>query len=79
VIGAIDLGDARATGLRFDGCGIGELMVEGATLARVDLTGADLGLVRGVAGLRGAAMTPGQLMDIAPLLAVAAGIEVRVG
>jgi uncharacterized protein YjbI with pentapeptide repeats len=78
VIGAIDLGDAHATLLRFDHSRIGELIVEGTRLSRVDLTGATVGSVRGVAGLRGAAITPGQLVELAPVLAAAAGIEVRI-
>jgi uncharacterized protein YjbI with pentapeptide repeats len=77
VIGALDLGDTRATGLTFGGCRIDEINLDGARLERADLTGAQLGIVRGVRGLRGGRVTLGQLMDLAPLLAADIGIEVR--
>ena len=77
VIGGLDLGDARATHVRFEGCRLDELNVDGARLTAVDLRGAELATVRGVAGLRGAVVGPGQLLDLAPFLAAAAGIVVR--
>jgi uncharacterized protein YjbI with pentapeptide repeats len=77
VIGALDLGDTRATGLTFGGCRIDEINLDGARLERVDFTGAQLGLVRGVRGLRGGRVTLAQLMDLARLLAAEIGIEVR--
>ena len=77
VIGGLDLGDARATHVRFEGCRLDELNVDGARLTAVDLRGAELATVRGVAGLRGTVVSPGQLLDLAPLLAAAAGIVVR--
>jgi uncharacterized protein YjbI with pentapeptide repeats len=77
VIGALDLGDTRATGLTFGDCRIDEINLDGARLERVDFSGAQLGIVRGVRGLRGGRVTLGQLMDLAPLLAAELGIVVR--
>lgn len=77
VIGELDLGEVQARGLTFDGCEIGILDVAGARLSATDLAGARIGTVRGIAGLRGATVSTGQLLDLAPLLAVHLGIVVR--
>jgi uncharacterized protein YjbI with pentapeptide repeats len=76
-IDELDLGDAELRSVRFEGCSIDDLAVEGTRLLDVDLAGARLGIVRGVAGLRGASITASQLVDLAPLLAVHLGITVR--
>jgi uncharacterized protein YjbI with pentapeptide repeats len=77
VIGELDLGTVEARDLTFEGCEIELLDVTGARLIRTDLTGASIGAVRGVAGLRGATVTPAQLVDLAPLMAAHLGIKVR--
>ena len=77
VIGELDLGTAEARDLRFEGCKIELLDVGGARLGGADLTGAVLGAVRGVAGLRGATITAEQLVDLAPQLAAHLGLKVR--
>jgi hypothetical protein len=45
----------------------------------LDLTRARIGTVRGIASRRGAAVTPAQLLELAPLLAAHLGIDVRAG
>lgn len=77
VIGVLDVGDAQLRSVRFDGCTIGELDVTGARLVGVDLSRAELGTVRGIGSLRGAIVGPGQLVDLAPLLAAHVGLEIR--
>ena len=75
-MGELDLGTAEARGLSFEDCEIELLDVTGARLVSADLTGATIGAVRGVSGLRGATITPAQLMDLAPLLAAHLGVKV---
>jgi uncharacterized protein YjbI with pentapeptide repeats len=74
-IGELDLGDAAVRSVTFERTSIEDLSVEGARLTDVDLRGARLTLVRGIAGLRGATMAPGQLLDVAPQLAAHLGIR----
>lgn len=76
-VGELDLGTAEGRGLSFEGSEIELLDVTGSRLVDADLTGATIGAVRGVAGLRGATVTPVQLMDLAPHLAAHLGIKVR--
>jgi uncharacterized protein YjbI with pentapeptide repeats len=75
-IGELDLGDAEARSVRIDRSTIDDLSLEGARLHDVDLSGARLALVRGIAGLRGTVIGPGQLIDLAPLLAAHLGIGI---
>lgn len=77
VIGELDLGTCEARGLTFEDCEIELLDVTGARLFAADLTGAAIGAVKGVAGLRGATVTPAQLVDLAPQLAAHLGLRVR--
>lgn len=76
-IGELDLGAAEGRGLSLEGCDVELLDVTGARLSAVDLTGAAIGAVKGVDGLRGAVITPAQLVDIAPLMAAHLGLKVR--
>ena len=76
-IGELDLGTVEARDLTLSGCQIELLDVTGARLVRADFTGATIGAVRGVAGLRGATVTPAQLVDLASLLAAHVGLKVR--
>jgi uncharacterized protein YjbI with pentapeptide repeats len=76
-IGELDLGDAEARGVSFERCAIDDLSVEGARLADVGLSGARLGQVRGVAGLRGATLDAGQVVDLVPVLAAHLGITIK--
>ena len=76
-IGELDLADAELRIVRFVGSSIDELTVAGARLTEVDLSGATLRAIRGIDGLRGATISPGQLVDLAPLLADHIGLRVR--
>lgn len=76
-ISELGLGDAELRSVRFEATTIDDLAVEGTRMTDVDLTGARLGVVRGIAGLRGATVAPEQLLDLAPLLAAHLGIRTR--
>lgn len=76
-IDEIDLLDATARRVAFDGSRVGALNVGGATLTDVDLRGADLREIVGMAGLRGATISPEQLQLMAPALAEQAGLRVE--
>lgn len=76
-IGSLDLGDAQIRAVRFERATVDELTVTGARLSGVDLTGAILGTVRGIESLRGATVSPEQLIDLAPSMAGHLGIEIR--
>ncbi|HWD63259.1 MAG TPA: pentapeptide repeat-containing protein, partial [Humibacter sp.] len=73
----LDLGDATATRVAFERCSIDTLEVSHARMTDVDLRGADLGGVRGVASLRGAVVSFEQLMGLAPALADGVGLRVE--
>lgn len=77
VIGELDLGQAQVQRLRLDGVKLGVLDCTGARLIDVDFTGAEIGAVRGIDGLRGATISASQLLDFAPLLAAHLGVRVR--
>lgn len=77
VIDELDLSGAHARSLRLAGTSVETLTVEEARLERVDLRGGRIGTVRGVAGLRGAILGAGQLLELAPVLAAHLGVAVR--
>lgn len=76
IIDELDLGDVQAERISFQDCRIGMLALHGARLKDVDLRGATLAGLSGVAGLRGATIGELQLQDLAPLLAAEAGLQV---
>ncbi len=76
-LGAVDARGATLRAVRFRDCSISELNVTEARLAKVDLSGARLSSLIGVDNLRGAIVNHGQLLDLAPQLAVQLGLEVR--
>ncbi|MCC2031676.1 pentapeptide repeat-containing protein [Microbacterium allomyrinae] len=76
-IDEIDLLDATARRVSFESSRIGALNASGATLSDVDLRGAEVLEVVGMAGLRGATISPEQLHLMAPALAQMAGIRVE--
>ncbi len=77
VIGELDLGQTQVQRLRFDGVKLGVLDCTGARLVDADFTGAEIGAVRGIDGLRGATFSTSQLLDLAPLLAAHLGVRIR--
>lgn len=75
-IGELDLIGARLTRVSLENCRVGQLDVTRATLDRVDLRGADLAGLRGLAHLRGATITPEQLVELAPAMAAHLGLTI---
>jgi uncharacterized protein YjbI with pentapeptide repeats len=76
-IDELDLGGATAQRVAFEGCRIGVLEASHSRLTDVDLRGADLRLVRGIAALNGATVSFEQLMTLAPALADELGLLVE--
>lgn len=76
-IGSLDARFADLRSVTFVDCTVDELNVAGATLSRVDLSGARLRALIGVESLKGAIVSHEQLLDLAPLLASQLGLEVR--
>lgn len=76
-IGVLDARFADLRSVTFIDCTVDELNIAGATLSRVDLSGARLRSLVGVESLKGAIVSPEQLQDLAPLLASRLGLEVR--
>jgi uncharacterized protein YjbI with pentapeptide repeats len=76
-IGGFDARAAQLKSIGFVNCTIDEVNVAGATLSKVDLSGAKLRSLVGVESLRGAIVSHEQLVDLAPLLAAELGLEVR--
>ncbi|HUD10899.1 MAG TPA: pentapeptide repeat-containing protein [Candidatus Saccharimonadia bacterium] len=77
-----DLTDADFAGasfrdVSFQDCDLVGCDFSGAHLTRVDLRTSRLDNPKGVAGLKGAQITSGQLMQLSPVLAHAMGIEVN--
>ena len=81
VLQDVDLGGAELTEVAFPGSRLDRVRLAGARLTDVDLTGASsLEIADGIDGitaLRGAAITYGQLMELASLFALAAGVKIR--
>src|SRR6478735_8915977 len=73
-----DFGGARLERVEFVDCVLKEADLTAAVLKDVDLrAAAELGIARGVDRLAGAVISPGQLMDLAPVLAAEMGIRVE--
>lgn len=73
----LDLGGAKVRRMQVRDCEIGTLDLTGADLQHVDLRGARLSRIIGLAGMRGATISPEQLMDLAPALAEHLGLDVQ--
>jgi uncharacterized protein YjbI with pentapeptide repeats len=76
-IGGLDARSARLHSVAFIDCTVDELNLAGATLAKVDLSGARMRSLVGIESLRGAIVSSEQLIDLAPILAAQLGLEVR--
>ncbi|MFB6551500.1 pentapeptide repeat-containing protein [Streptomyces sp. NPDC056405] len=75
-----DFGGARLERVEFVDCALKGADFSAATLTDVDLRGAaPLELARGVDRLRGAVISPAQLLDLAPVLAAELGVRVLAG
>lgn len=75
-IDELDLGQATLERVAFHDTRVARLDLQGATLKNVDLRGAELREISGVASMSGATVSEHQLMDLAPLLAADRGIVV---
>ncbi|MGJ9372791.1 pentapeptide repeat-containing protein [Nesterenkonia sp. CF4.4] len=75
-IAELDISGARATRVRFSDCTVGSLESSGARLKDVDLRGAQLSRIVGLAGLKGAVISEEQLVELAPSLAQHLGLVV---
>jgi uncharacterized protein YjbI with pentapeptide repeats len=76
-IGSMDARSAQLRSVAFVDCTLDELNVAGATLSKVDLSGARLRSLIGVESLKGAIVSHEQLLDLAPVLAAQLGLEIR--
>jgi uncharacterized protein YjbI with pentapeptide repeats len=79
VVIELDLHEATVQGLSFEGCTLVEPEFGGGSYAALDLSGATLRSPRGVAGLKGATVSPVQLVELAAPLAAELGITVSEG
>ena len=73
----VDFGGATLRRCQFPGSQLRETDFSQVTLDKVDLRGAELGIIMTPGALRGATITPAQLLELAPLLAEHAGITVE--
>jgi uncharacterized protein YjbI with pentapeptide repeats len=77
VLRDVDFGEARLKGVAFPGSRIERATFGRSVLADTDLRGAvAIDLADGYESLRGAVVTPVQLLDLAPMLAQALGLTV---
>ncbi|MFJ2739316.1 pentapeptide repeat-containing protein [Streptomyces sp. NPDC087440] len=73
-----DFGEARLTRVEFRDCVLKGADFTGVTMKDVDLrTVASLEIARGVERLRGAVISTGQMLDLAPVFAAAMGVRVE--
>jgi uncharacterized protein YjbI with pentapeptide repeats len=71
-----DLYESSLTDVLFERCELREATFSGARMKRVELRGCDLAGLQGVEALRGARMPWNDVLEIAPLLATALGVEI---
>ena len=76
VVVDLDLQEAAVDGLTFEGCTLVEPTFGRGTYSGLDLSGATLRSPRGLAGLRGAVLSRGQVIDLADAFAAELGITV---
>lgn len=77
VVEELDLGGASLRRVRLEDCDVRTLDLTGADLEHVDLRGARLSRLVGLSGLRGATVSPEQLLELAPSLAEHLGVYVK--
>ena len=72
-----DFGGAKLEQVRFSGCELRDVEFSKARLSDVDLRGSDLSVRGSATALRGAIVSPIQLMELSAVLAQEAGIRVE--
>lgn len=77
IITTLDLAGARLERVTFARCRIGRLELSGTACQDVDLRSTSVERIDGLEGLRGVSIDPGQLIDLAPVLARHLGIRVE--
>lgn len=78
-IDELDLTNARVQRLAFSKTDVAGLNITGAKLSHVDLRTLDLRQITGLEGIRGATLTPEQVLELAPVFARLYGIVVADG
>jgi len=76
-VDTLDVSMATIDDLAVVGGSVGELLSDGARMARLDVSDTALGAIGHPASLRGLVLSKAQIDDIAPALAAHLGIEVR--
>ena len=71
-----DFGQASLKDVLFERCQLREATFSSASLQRVELRGCDLAGLRGVEALRGVRMPSNDVLENAPLFALAVGIAI---
>jgi uncharacterized protein YjbI with pentapeptide repeats len=71
-----DLHGASLTDVLFEACDLRQVTLSGARVTRVELRGCSLDGLRGVEALRGVRMPWNDVLEHAPLFAVALGVEI---
>ena len=72
-----DFNGASLHGVRFIRCDLTRASFDGATFKDVSFPGSNLADLRGVTSLKGATIDAGQLMALAPVLALSIGIKIE--
>jgi len=76
-IDELDVSGSKITRMAFTGTTIGTLDLTNSFLTHVDLRGAEISRILGLAGLKGATVSPDQLSQLAPLFADHLGLIVE--
>jgi uncharacterized protein YjbI with pentapeptide repeats len=76
VLPGADFGRADLSGVRFDGCDLRGADFSHATVAGADFRGSRLDDIKGAAGMHGARIDHGQLLELAPYIAAEIGLIV---
>jgi len=71
-----DFYESSLTDVLFERCELREATFSGARMKRVEIRGCDLAGLQGVEALRGARLRWSDVLEIAPLLATALGLEI---
>ena len=77
VLTSADLGGAVTTAVGFERCNLERAQLSQARLVGCDLRSSRLADLAGVTALRGAIISPEQLLDLGPALAAELGLDVR--